>query len=315
MSLHRVTSLVSPATIPQHDQHATVLAGDWASAKAALRDSDCCVVSVSGLESHLQVLQHHWANGPADLDLRARIRVESSVYTREDCRRIRRAVSPFANDKDLDQQDHGHHYDEPSDPCTTALEELARGVASLTDGPLEGVVKDVFLRIVCASNYQARDPMFHTDKAPLRGYVTLRGLGTEFMTRTSTPLEYVQLRGLGGSLSGGPTNSLRLADELEFIVMKGDHYSCEPPRDESTTKAAAASILSKVAPPSSWMTAVWKRSAACVHRSPAVTTKGGRRVIVSLDLGDGDDDREWYEANKKREWRSGMTQRKSHLVA
>jgi hypothetical protein len=118
---------------------------------------------------------------------------------------------------------------------------------------------------------------------------------------------------LGGSLSGGPTNSLRLADELEFIVMKGDHYSYERPRDESSTKALIPSVVA--APPSSWMTAVWKRSAACVHRSPAVTTKGGRRVIVSLDLGDGDDDREWYEANKKREWRSGMTQRKSHLVA
>jgi hypothetical protein len=42
---------------------------------------------------------------------------------------------------------------------------------------------------------------------------------------------------------------------------------------------------------------------------------GGRRVIISLDLADGDDDREWYQADKKREWRSGMTQRKSHLVA
>ena len=32
-------------------------------------------------------------------------------------------------------------------------------------------------------------------------------------------------------------------------------------------------------------------------------------------LADGDDDREWYEKNQKREWRSGMTQRKSRLVA
>ena len=36
------------------------LAGDWAAAKAALRSADCCVVSVSGLEPHLRVLQARW---------------------------------------------------------------------------------------------------------------------------------------------------------------------------------------------------------------------------------------------------------------
>jgi hypothetical protein len=34
--------------------------------------------------------------------------------------------------------------------------------------------------------------------------------------------------------------------------------------------------------------------------------RGGRRVIISLDLADGDDDREWHQANKRREWRSGF---------
>jgi hypothetical protein len=68
------------------------------------------------------------------------------------------------------------------------------------------------------------------------------------------------------------------------------------------------------------MKSIWIRNAACVHRSPpaaeVVAVGGGkRRVILSLDLADGDDDREWYEYDKKRGWRSGMTQRKSHLVA
>lgn len=272
-----------------------VLAGDWAGAKAALRNPDCCVVSVPGLEHHLRVLQAQFADdGPAELDLRAGVHVTKSS-AHDDCLRVRRSVSPFAGD------DHGDNNDEninEDDPCTAALVELARGFASLADGPLEGVCENVFIRIVCASDYRAIDPSFHTDKAPLRGYVTLRGVGTEFMTRPCSPMEYMILRGFG---KGDPAQSVRRAEELEFIVMKGDHYEYEDP----------VTMLSTA----SWMNKVWKRTAACVHRSPPAAMAGGRRVIVSVDLGDGDDDREWYQANTKREWRSGMTQRKSRLVS
>lgn len=137
--------------------------------------------------------------------------------------------------------------------------------------------------------------MFHTDKAPLRAYVTLRGVGTEIMTRVCSPVEYALLRSLGKLGENNKSSaSLRQAEELEFIVMKGDHYVHSS--DVET-----------------WLTRAWKRASACVHRSPPGL--GGRRIILSLDLADGDDDREWYQANKKREWRSGMTQRKSRLVA
>jgi len=249
------------------------LAGDWAAAKASLRKPDCCVVSVSGLGDHLSILQAEWSEAPADLDLRARVRVQSALG--DDCERIYRSVS--MNDVGKENS------------CTAALEELARGVASLADGPLEGICEDVFLRVVCASDYRAIDPMYHTDKCPLRGYVTLHGLGTEFLTRPSSPMEYATLRALG---QGG--DSSRNAEELEFIVMKGDYY-----RANNT--------------PPTWKERIWTRTSACVHRSPPGV--GGRRVIVSLDLADSDDDQEWYQANKKREWRSGMTQRKSRLVA
>jgi hypothetical protein len=320
------------------------LDGDWAGAKAALRHPDCCVVSVSGLEHHLCVLQAHFADdGPAELDLRARVHVGTTACTTtgetiatgtatgtatatasDDCLRLRRSVS-----RDLFVTGGDDH----NDPCTAALVELARGVASLaeTGGECDDVdveqdcVSDVFVRIVCASDYKAIDPMYHTDKAPLRAYVTLRGVGTEFMTRPCSPLEYVTLRGLGKKGGVGvvspaaalveesdtSTNVMRVAEELELIVMKGDHYECaydyEDP-DHSDSRQPARSW-------STFMNKVWTRTAACVHRSPPAATAGGRRVIVSLDLADGDDDREWYQANTKREWRSGMTQRKSRLVA
>mmetsp|Transcript_35577 Transcript_35577/g.42883 ORF Transcript_35577/g.42883 Transcript_35577/m.42883 type:complete len:295 (+) Transcript_35577:230-1114(+) len=268
-------------------QHKSLLVGDWAGAKAALRNSDCCVISVSGLEDHLRVLQEEWADGPKDVDLRARVRVRES-HAQKDCLRVRNLVSPLTSGNECCT----------NDPCNVALEELARGVASLADGPLEGICEEVFMRVVCASDYRAHDPMFHTDKAPLRGYVTLRGPGTEFMTRPSTPVEYMMLRGMGTE----PARSVRCAEELEFIVMKGDHYK----------------VASTTPPPVSWIPELWQRASACVHRSPpAATTSAlqGRRVIISLDLGDGDDDREWHQINTKREWRSGMTQRKSRLVA
>jgi len=191
---------------------------------------------------------------------------------------------------------------------TAALEEIARGAISLADddGPLveEGgctttTTMDVFVRMVCASDYQARDPMFHTDKCPLRGYVTLRGVGTEYRTQPCSPLDYAVLRALGRSTTNNKNNNnmdpnLRQAQELELIVMKGDHYKSSSPS-------------------SSWWRRWWTRACACVHRSPPGT--GGRRVILSFDLAAGEDDREWHEAGKKRSWRSGMTQRKSHLVA
>ena len=314
-------ALVSSVNV-RHCQPPVVLAGDWAAAKAALRNPDCCVVSVLGLGHHLKVLQDQWANAPADVDLRARVRVvgSSADQTYNDCLQVRRAVSPFVGDND---DDNNNNQDE-IDPCTAALQELACGVAALADGPFEETCNDVFLRIVCASSYKARDPMYHTDKAPLRGYVTLRGPGTDFMTRTSTPMEYMTLRGLGslrllpssssGESDESTTSSLRRAEPLEFIVMKGDHYVYELPSSTTTTTTKVAATKG-----ASWMSNIWNipdRTAACVHRSPpADATTGGRRLIVSLDLADGDDDREWYEVNKKREWRSGMTQRKSPLVA
>jgi hypothetical protein len=227
---------------------------------------------------------------------------------------LRRSVWPLPgddNDTDNDNdndEDEQHHRSSNKDPCAAALEELVRGVASLADGPLEGVCEDVFLRIVCASDYQARDPMYHTDKAPLRGYVTLRGVGTEFMTRPSTPLEYMTLRSLGKAGEPGRGSSVRQAQELEFVVMKGDHYQAMTTCDRTTTPYSSTTTPS-------WWSKVWKRASACVHRSPPGARRGGRRVIISLDLADGDDDREWYQANQKREWRSGMTQRKSRLVA
>jgi hypothetical protein len=186
------------------------------------------------------------------------------------------------------------------DPCTAALMELAQGVASLAEN---GPSMDVFIRIVCASNYRAIDPMYHTDKAPLRAYVTLRGVGTDFRSRQCSLLEYYALRVTGQG------DHVRRANELEFIVMKGDQYEHD---DESPKGSSSSSI-----PLPAWVTRILKRTKACVHRSPPAdtTTGGGRRVIISLDLADGDDDREWYQANAKREWRNGLTQRKSRLVA
>ena len=181
-----------------------------------------------------------------------------------------------------------------SDSCTAALQELAMGMSSLLSDGCDGA-NDVFVRIVCASNYRARDPPFHTDKAPMRGYVTLRGVGTEYMTRTCSPLEYMSLRTFG---DGDATKFLQEAKELQFIVMKGDYY------DHDNNSSSSSFALERT---------LWTRARACVHRSPP--GNGGRRVIVSFDLADGDDDREWYQTGMKREWRNGLTQRKSHLVA
>mmetsp|Transcript_8136 Transcript_8136/g.12159 ORF Transcript_8136/g.12159 Transcript_8136/m.12159 type:complete len:329 (-) Transcript_8136:66-1052(-) len=273
------------------------LSGDWASAKKKLRNPDCCVVSISGLESHLVVLQEQLDQGPAELDLRARIS-SSKENVVSDCIQVcdlcsMPSCSKFTNDKD--------EVAYLGDPSVAALMELAQGVASLADGPLEGT-KEVFMRIVCASDYRARDPMYHTDKAPLRAYVTLRGVGTDFMTRPCSLLQYAQLRGSGEVRA---FNSVRRAEELEFIVMKGDQYICDMSQENCHKESAI----------SSWFNRLWKRTIACVHRSPPAPYSGGRRIILSLDIADGGDDQQWFQADKKREWRSGMTQRKSRLVA
>lgn len=273
------------------------LSGDWASAKKKLRNPDCCVVSISGLESHLGVLQEQLDQGPAELDLRARIS-SSKENILSDCIQVCNLCSIPSRTKFPMYEDEKAYL---RDPSVAALMELAHGVASLADGPLEGT-KEVFMRIVCASDYRARDPMFHTDKAPLRAYVTLRGVGTDFMTRPCSLLEYLQLRGSGEARA---LNSVRRAEELEFIVMKGDQYICDVSQEDRH----------KVSVISSWFNRWWKRTIACVHRSPPAPYSGGRRIILSLDIADGDDDREWFQADKKREWRSGMTQRKSRLVA
>ena len=290
-------SIIGGSWIPK----VSSLTGDWASAKLALRHPDCCVVSVSGLEHHLQVLQTELLDkGLADLDLRSRIRASQSDTASRDCYQLLQSVTVVPYDHR--QHQHVGQKDENNDTTTStrctaamtaAMKELACGMVSLADGPLEFQVQDVHLRIVCASDYRALDPMFHTDKCPIRGYVTLCGVGTEFMTRTCTPLEYIRLRTFGKQPSTEPSDSVRAANELEFIVMKGDYY----PQVRS----------------SGWLSKVWQRAFACVHRSPP--GNGGRRVIVSFDLADGDDDREWYDADQKREWRSGMTQRKSRLLA
>ena len=316
--------------------HPPSLAGDWIDAKQRLRNPDCCVVSISGLGPDLQILQEHWvgsSGGPmaaGDVDLRARVRVDSSApeHTYEDCLQVCRAVSGSPLSLIANKVKNDEATNEPSE-CEAAvvsvLQELARGISALTEEANTAAhtesSRDVFLRVVRASSYKARDPMFHTDKAPLRGYVTLMGPGTDFMTQPCTAVEYMTLRSLG-SVDGtkddkSGSNTLRRADLLDFIVMKGDRYSYDPP---STTIKAPTSIVDTMNRNTlSWMRRIQRsiapnRTSACVHRSPPAAG-GGRRIILSFDLADGDDDREWYELNKKREWRSGMTQRKSHLVA
>ena len=309
---------ISVATLP--DQQTQALLGTWPNAKLDLRHPDCCVVSVSNLTPYLQILQNEFCggNGPDDLDLRIRVHCETYDKAYDDCEMIRRAVMkplPVGNVDDVREEYQrkadGGREDMPGNMTTQALVELCRGVASLADGPLTNT-ECVHLRIVCASSYRARDPMFHTDKCPLRGYVTLTGPGTQYMNRTCSPVEYGLLRAFGGEALEGNDDlhdSLESAEELEFIVMKGDCY--EAPLPSNVELGLADRVMNKL----------WKRTSACVHRSPPLGDSGGgdtagrRRVIVSLDLADGDDDQEWYVVGQRRGWRSGMTQRKSRLVA
>lgn len=147
--------------------------------------------------------------------------------------------------------------------------------------------------------------MYHTDKAPLRGYVTICGVGTELLTRPATPWEYLSLRTLGRLPSlFVSTDSIRQVPMNEFIIMKGDYYY-----NDLASISNSYTNINQHHTNRFW----WSRSFACVHRSPPGI--GGRRVILSLDLDDGRDDREWCVQDYQREWRSGMTQRKSRLVA
>ena len=288
-----VTKSFDTSNIPTASKN-TNLIGNWKDGKTSLQRDDCCVVSIDGMEPHLNHLYEYFVNqGPSDLNLRARINAESLLH---DCRTIRQSVVA------IPEFDMKEYPNDEIDPCTAALMELARGVISFADGLVleRKPCMDVYMRIVCASDYKAIDPMYHTDKAPLRGYTTLIGPGTEFCENICSPLEYASLRSLGnGSSSSIPT---RKAKNMEFIIMKGDYYEYNDSQMSQTFQ-----LLSRI------KKKLWTRTSACVHRSPP--GNGGRRVIISLDLADGDDDREWYQKNQKREWRSGMTQRKSRLVA
>jgi hypothetical protein len=303
------------------------LSGAWSTAKHALRDQKCCVVSVKGLDQHLLTLQSYFCgqDAPSDIDLRMRVRCHSgdindnhavhNSSTILDCNKIYNTImdpppraSISTEDKNqqlLGEQTSGNFN---INPCILALEELAQGVCSLADGPLQSSVTDVHMRIVCASNYKAIDPPFHTDKCPLRGYVTLAGPGTEYMDSTCTPLEYAGLRTLGveglTALNRDKAQrSLKMANELEFIVMKGDYYDAHCQQWQQQGRSVRNNKK------------LWTRSDACVHRSPPANDASVKRVILSLDLADGGDDQEWDERGRKRSWRVGMTQRKSHLVS
>ena len=137
--------------------------------------------------------------------------------------------------------------------------------------------------------------------------MTLIGSGTEFMTRPATPLEYATMRGLGTSEPPGGV-TVRRPKELEFIVMKGDYYQAPP--SEAGDKSWLAALVQRT----------YGRTSSCVHRSPPAPPGGTeRRVILSLDLAvpsghAGNDDREWCLTDVKKEWRSGMNQRKGDLI-
>jgi len=322
LSLHLQPPLCDVTTVNLQEQNQLTFDKQgfdpWITARKDLQDPECCVVSVCSprndnennttttseyeyeyeyeyknnpLDTHLAVLEERLANrGPSDIDIRTRI--DTTTFDSA----VNDSIGVCAS-----MVEAGVGEDERENLLVTArsLAQFAMGMASFAEDcnidsqeqkqKQKHTRSGVFLRIVCASSYSAHDPVFHTDKCPLRGYATLRGVGTEFVTHPCSPLEYLSLRSLGTKVSDG-SNLLR-AREKEFIVMKGDYYY-----------RGNTSI-------SSW----WQRAFACVHRSPP--GDGRKRVILSFDLDDGDDDREWYDVHQKRKWRAGMTQRKSKLVA
>ena len=277
----------SDGTKNDSDEDTFCLDGDWNQARAKIVEPDCCIVTkIDGIQDQLGVLKDFLVDqGPADLDLRARIRTSCSVnHIYNDCLDI------------LEQSSSEHKENDDLETSARALHELAIGVASLTQTASSSLQNcDVFCRIVCASNYRAREPPMHTDKAPLRAYATLQGVGTEYLPRICTPWEYARLRTLGPSKHD---KNLQQAQEKQFIVMKGDTFY-----DYFDSSTIVNSLYDQL----------WTRSRACVHRSPP--GNHGRRIIVSFDLNDGMDEREWRVVGKRRKWRNGLTQRKSKLVA
>lgn len=269
-----ISCVALTATPLQHasTKYAANSSGEWAAAKLSLRDPNCCVVSITGLDHHLLVLQDYFCgpDAPSDLDLRAKIRCgNDNTLTTYDCFKIYNSITKPSQTK-YKVNDFGDDFTlktATKHPCILALEALASGVASLADGPLEGICKDVHMRIVFASNYEAKDPMFHTDKCPLRAYVTLTGPGTEYMDRTSHPWEYVTLRTLGAEAASN-VSGLKMASILELIVTKGDKYDAPLPID---TKPSIIQAL---------VGSIWERDAACVHRSPPAGDSSARRVIL-----------------------------------
>jgi len=308
----------------------------WSIVNQSLRDPNVCVVSSpTGLDDHLSILREALCSNYAhtDLDLRMRVRCSSSVdydngndddyndrTTLNDCIKIVDSVINRRKNQQQLSSANNEHYSSSVLEAALALKELALGVSSLADASFsESTSKDpppdVHVRVACASDYRAIDPMFHTDKCPLRAYVTLIGPGTEYVDTTCNPLQYLALRMLGenGLVSsigddgddGGEGGRIRVkeAKEMEFIVMKGDRYV----HNHQSLPLLSSSQSSSLG--------LWSRSSACVHRSPPGALGGGKRVIVSLDIANGEDDREWYETGRKREWRAGLTQRKSRLVS
>ena len=119
-----------------------------------------------------------------DIDLRKRIRIgNAGSHLHDDCLSLQQSLLGQDNEDPL---------------ITCALKEISLGAASMAsyaeDGSCNDPAVDVFLRIVCASEYAAIDPMYHTDKCPMRGYVTLRGVGTQYRTKPCHVLEYIMLR-------------------------------------------------------------------------------------------------------------------------
>ena len=299
----------------------------------SLRDPNVCVVSSpTGLDDHLSILREAFCSNDAhtDLDLRMRVRCSSSIdddngsddfgTTLNDCIKIVDSVM-IRRKKQLQLSSASNEHSSSSlEAAALALKELALGVSSLADASFSESLSsnkssrpaDVHVRVACASDYRAIDPVFHTDKCPLRAYVTLIGPGTEYVDTTCNSLQYVALRmlgenglvtSIGDDCGDGGRIRVKEAKEMEFIVMKGDRYV----HNHQSLSLLSSSQSSSLG--------LWSRSSACVHRSPPGLSGGGKRVIVSLDIANGEDDREWYETGRKREWRAGLTQRKSRLVS
>lgn len=293
----------------------TPSSSSWSIVNQSLRDPNVCVVSSpTGLDDHISILREAFCSNDAhaDLDLRMRVRCSISVdndngkddygsrTTLDDCIKI---VDSVINRRKNEQQQLSaiNKHFSSSLKVALALKELALGVSSLADASSKFPL-DVHVRVACASNYRAIDPMFHTDKCPLRAYVTLAGPGTEYVDTTCNPVQYFALRTLGENGHGGRIR-VKEAKEMEFIVMKGGRYVHNHQSSSLLSSSQSSSL------------GLWSRSSACVHRSPPGALGGGKRVIVSLDIANGEDDREWYETGRKREWRAGLTQRKSRLVS